>query len=289
MGCQGGGSSGREFPLSYFIGSGPDWPYQVVEDYLLSPGASHYIPQSPTSLLAGDPVPYVSNMPYCQPPLQQQDHVQFNPYGVGGLPPIGPDSLLAESGHPPPEPWLMNGGPTEQSPHDDPGPYGAPEVLLTGPGPAAFPEGHGGGSPGSSSHRTSPTPELGSMSTCAPSPVVPSTPNGAPLSAVAAVAAVEVQSIITKQKKRRKSSMPPKPNSPYSCPFGGCEGSTFTSSSAMIRHKNETHLVSEGFFCPEKKCSRRQRGFHRKHNLMVHVKGKKHRRLFGRMRSLEQE
>ncbi|CAZ81573.1 unnamed protein product [Tuber melanosporum] len=289
MGCQGGVSSGREFPLPYFIDSGPDWPYGVVEGYLLSPGASHYIPQSPTSVLVGDSVPYVSNMPYCQPPPQHQDHVQFNPYGVGGSRPIGPDSFPLASGHPPPEHWLMNGGPTEQSPHDGHGPYGAPEVLLTGPGPAAFPEGHGGGSPGSSSHRTSPTPGLGGMSTCAPSPVVPSTPNGAPLSAVAAVAAVEVQSIITKQKKRRKSPMPPKPNSPYYCSYRGCEGSTFTSSSAMIRHKNETHLASKILFCPENKCPRYQKGFHRKHNLMVHVKGKKHRHLYGRIHSLEHE
>src|SRR5437868_6921670 len=84
-------------------------------------------------------------------------------------------------------------------------------------------------------------------------------------------------STLTRGGTRRRSSRAAKPTSTYRCSDYECEGSTFTSASALVRHKNENHLTTELFFCPVRECPRSRRGFHRQHNLMVHTNGKKHR------------
>ncbi|KAG0644859.1 hypothetical protein HOY80DRAFT_215700 [Tuber brumale] len=280
MSGRGGGSHGREFPLSYSMGSSPDWPYQAIGSDFLPPGASHYIPQNPIDVAIEDLVPYVPDVPCCQPPHQHENNVLFNScQGVNDMFPIDQASFLVANGYPPPGAWMVNGGPTEQLPRDDPGPSEALVVPQIGPRPATIPQDHGEGPPGSG-YQTASTPGLGGLSTCAPSPAVPSTPSWTPLP-------VQPLSVITKQKKRRKSSRAPKPTSTFSCPHSECD-STFTSGSAMTRHMKENHLQLVLFLCPEKKCPRSQNGFPRRHNLIVHISGKKHTRIYGR-HSLEQE
>ncbi|PWW71584.1 hypothetical protein C7212DRAFT_341901 [Tuber magnatum] len=265
----GGGSRGRELHSLLFSGLAPYWDYSLLGNWDMEPCALTHHQQSP--------------------PWHWDQTLSHPLMGLCGLP-LDLDILQEVNEDSRPGPRLIHGGPTAPSPRD--GNFGSPralEVPSIWPKTVAIGEYGVKNTPDASPHTAISSPGLcDSMSSCAASPVVPNTPTTVQLPKAVA----QKRSTTTKQKKERRSTGASRLTSIYQCSYDGCEGKTFTSRSAMVRHENENHLAAEGtpYFCSDGRCPRSQKGFARRHNLMVHMEGKKHRRNgFGWEHYLSQE
>ncbi|CUS15471.1 unnamed protein product, partial [Tuber aestivum] len=232
------------------------------------------------NVLIGSPEPCAPTPQY-QPPLRCGDQTIVHPFmGIYGLP-FDLDLVQDVSEDSRPGSWSTQGDSTAPLPWDSSsGSSGSLEVLPIRPEPMAIGGAGIGDTPGASPHLTASTPGLGdNMSSCAASPVVPNTPTTGPLPQAMVPKQRYEAASPTRQRRVRKSQKAPKHTSLYRCLHQGCGGKTFTSRSAMVRHENENHLAGEVtlYFCSDKQCPRSRKGFPRRHNLMVHMNGRKHR------------